>query len=65
MTDINQAISLAIAAAIKVKRSVIEMNSWVGDNFDVKYGVTDDVEALERAIRALKEARDQGTREST
>jgi hypothetical protein len=65
MTDINQAIMLAVFAARKVKRSVEEMNSWVDDHFDVKYGVTEDIEALERAIKALKEVVDQNTREST
>lgn len=58
MTTIDEAIAAAIAAARRVKRTVADMNSWCGDNYDIKYGVTEDVEALEAAIKALQEARD-------
>lgn len=58
MTTIDEAIAATIAAARRVKRTVADMNAWCGDNYDVKYGVTEDVEALEGAIKALQDARD-------
>lgn len=54
MSELDQAIRETVIAARRVRNIVRDMNGWCGDNFDTKYGVTDEIDALDRAIVKLK-----------